>query len=889
MANVPDVRVRLSAEGTQEVIDAFRKVQRESDAAKKSFLDLKGAGKQLAAALPSLSVAALGYEFFSAAKNAVAFGDGLSKLHQKTGLSANSLGLMAIAAQQADLDFDALSQGLVKFQQTMGNYAQGATKARAAVQQLFGDPNALKGIPDDQKLQKVVSALAKLGPSANQTALAMQFFGKAGANLLPMINSLGEDGLAKLQKRLQDMGLDLNAFTASAAKTDAALKDMELTGRVAAMSFMAGFGPAITSGLASVNQAISGAGGLGIGAYMKQLGTSTADLLNSVLFAFTAIGKATGALVALIVEDFSFAWEEVKLGAASVWESFRHAATGDFAGAWAALKSGARGVTVAMKEEAGRQAAIFKQTADEIKADYAAIVVAPGLEGPTAPKPKPIEGPTPLDLTAIRDRLALIESEAQNELKIIQARGQAQDQLAKEEYASGLISLSQYYADRRAIQERETQAQAQVLLAQMDQLNAMPLAAGESETQRRQKIEAVRTAWALLYLKTQADEAALNAQQVKDANQLAATIRAMDAEVAQSRGDLDAQEAERNRQKVAAYRLALNQEDLADAERQARVQQYSNALDANLKFAAQQRTAEAQLNDLANQRALIEDKVATGSLNEYDALQQIAALEQQRLPVVRAIAEAMLAQAQASGNQQQIEQARQLLASIRMYEQEQARATDATKRFGLAVRQQFGQDVQQNLFDFFNAGEQGAASFGDAMRNLALSFVQSLRKMVAEALAANLTRRLFGATGGLWGLIPGFGSAGGGAAPAPAAHAGGGLIRGSGSSVSDSILARLSDYEYVIRSSVVRQPGMLALLEQINAGFTPRHRGLPGFADGGLVTVSAPGGGAGKADLTVGLDEGLLLKKLEASREFGRVMVRVAESNAKSMNTALGR
>lgn len=64
----------------------------------------------------------------------------------------------------------------------------------------------------------------------------------------------------------------------------------------------------------------------------------------------------------------------------------------------------------------------------------------------------------------------------------------------------------------------------------------------------------------------------------------------------------------------------------------------------------------------------------------------------------------------------------------------------------------------------------------------------------------------------------------------------GGFIKGPGTSTSDSILARLSKGEYVLRADAVKKYG-LDFLNQLNAGR------LPGFAAGGLVQPS--GGSSG--------------------------------------------
>lgn len=76
--------------------------------------------------------------------------------------------------------------------------------------------------------------------------------------------------------------------------------------------------------------------------------------------------------------------------------------------------------------------------------------------------------------------------------------------------------------------------------------------------------------------------------------------------------------------------------------------------------------------------------------------------------------------------------------------------------------------------------------------------------------------------------------------------ASGGMVRGPGGSTSDSILARLSNGEFVMRSAAVQHWGP-QLLHAMNALRGP----LPGFADGGLV-AAAPG--AGKTPIVLSLD-----------------------------------
>ncbi|MGM7646556.1 hypothetical protein ACSVDM_16775 [Nocardia sp. JW2] len=77
----------------------------------------------------------------------------------------------------------------------------------------------------------------------------------------------------------------------------------------------------------------------------------------------------------------------------------------------------------------------------------------------------------------------------------------------------------------------------------------------------------------------------------------------------------------------------------------------------------------------------------------------------------------------------------------------------------------------------------------------------------------------------------------------PAGYAGGGTVRGAGTGTSDSILARLSNGEFVVNAAATSNA--LPLLEAINAGWVPSAGYLagmlPGFADGGLVGSSPMG------------------------------------------------
>lgn len=118
--------------------------------------------------------------------------------------------------------------------------------------------------------------------------------------------------------------------------------------------------------------------------------------------------------------------------------------------------------------------------------------------------------------------------------------------------------------------------------------------------------------------------------------------------------------------------------------------------------------------------------------------------------------------------------------------------------------------------------------------------------------------------------------AGGGSSKAPG-YAGGGHVTGPGTGTSDSILARLSNGEFVIKARRVRELGV-NFLRMLNSGRLDPSRWLPGFADGGLVggqvglpRMGSTGGRARGATDTLNLTiDGQTFNGLQAPRSVSR-------------------
>jgi hypothetical protein len=151
----------------------------------------------------------------------------LDRVSQETGFAAETLGVLKVAAYQADLSFEELTGGLVKFNK---HVAEGGE-----VFQALGIDMANLKTPE-AKLLALAKRFAELEAGENKTALAMAAFGRSGASMISFLNDLGE-GLDKAAERAKRLGFDFSKEGVDAAKRyEESLKDLKLAGEALAIT-----------------------------------------------------------------------------------------------------------------------------------------------------------------------------------------------------------------------------------------------------------------------------------------------------------------------------------------------------------------------------------------------------------------------------------------------------------------------------------------------------------------------------------------------------------------------------------------------------------------------------------------------------------------------------
>lgn len=131
--------------------------------------------------------------------------DNLGKASQKVGVTVEALSALKFAGDQSGVAFDSLESALGKFNKNLVTVGDTTSEVGATLRQ-FG---VTLGDTTESAFTKIADGFAKIPDSAGKTAKAIEIFGKAGADLIPLLNE-GGDGLEAFRKRAEELGLVLS-------------------------------------------------------------------------------------------------------------------------------------------------------------------------------------------------------------------------------------------------------------------------------------------------------------------------------------------------------------------------------------------------------------------------------------------------------------------------------------------------------------------------------------------------------------------------------------------------------------------------------------------------------------------------------------------------------
>lgn len=853
----PDVRVRLSAEGVAEVVAALKKVQAESEktAGKQSrgFLSLNRILGSTSSLLGGLGIALSVHQFQRWIRSSVDAADRTLELSQAVGASTEHLSALHLVARTAGVGLDQMGQALAKQTKFIGEANEGNAKAVATLRDLRLTLRDFKGKDSVQVFELLAKRISALPSSIEKTNTAMDIFGRSGANLIPTMNALADEGLGRVVERARELGVLIDTRLAAAA--DQLNDDFELLKAQSeglGARFAAGFVPQMSQAL----QSISGD--------LKQTTKVWEDFGKVVGFVVKLVIGLVSQLVDDIVTSFKLSWITIE----TFGRAAKALATGHFSDARRIWREG--------NEKWDQEWAAFRER-EEARNKLA-------FSAPPPPKPRPETPPVgepkqdPAELAA--KRAQAMQASLDRELALTHSMASLRNAAEKRGFEEGLTSVRDYYEARRRIADEAFAKE----IATLKKKRAL-LSEETDPTRRVQEEGKIDADLTKARLEHEEEVAALIAEEREAVRDLGRERLALEKSLLEAQGHRLEAALLGIDEEIQKTDLLLRKQGASDAEREATLARLRQSLKAGANFDEVKRQAEAALSDLDAARAEIEARVSVGLLSQVEGEQQLLGLEEKRLAALQALAAALEQAALATGDPEKIAQAKEYSAAIRDlgFTVEGARVSFAA--FGNTALDA-GRDA---LTEFFDTGITGAKSFREAFRDMALSIIASLRRMAAELLATAIMKRIAGVFGG-GGMVGGEGGE---------KKAEGGLLVGRGTGTSDSNLAWFSRGEYLVRAAVVREPGVLRHLEDLNRrgvrALVPTpvlvEAPAPRFAEGGLVdSLGSPTASpaSGRPDsIVVGLDEGLILRNLDTPT--GRkILVRMLSKTRRGASAALG-
>ncbi len=152
-------------------------------------------------------------------KKTADYGDELWKTSQKTGIAVETLSGFKLAADKSDLSLQALATGLARMSRTVSEAQLGMKEYQEILQRagLVATDATGKMRSMDDMLYDLADKFKGMPDGVEKTALAMDIFGRAGMEMIPLLN-LGSAGLKKEREEAERLGLVMSGATAQASE-----------------------------------------------------------------------------------------------------------------------------------------------------------------------------------------------------------------------------------------------------------------------------------------------------------------------------------------------------------------------------------------------------------------------------------------------------------------------------------------------------------------------------------------------------------------------------------------------------------------------------------------------------------------------------------------------
>jgi len=288
--STPDIRVKISPEGIDEIIKGMQRISAQSKTTGNSVLKAFGGLQNL---IPAIGFTAITAGMVAIGKSALNAADQIGKLQQKVGGTTEDLSALSFAANMSNVSNEELAKSLVRLNRSLGELLAGSEAQTTAFADLGLAGRDLVGLDVNQSFEKIARAAAGMGAGLDRTNALIAIFGKDAAKLIPLLNDVGTKGFAAVRAEAERLGLIVSTELADAA---ASMNDnftlMQKRSEGLALQFLTGLVPAIQKTFNEFNEAVTDKGVHSMQRFGEVTGKVLEFIINLVSVFTNIIGRS---------------------------------------------------------------------------------------------------------------------------------------------------------------------------------------------------------------------------------------------------------------------------------------------------------------------------------------------------------------------------------------------------------------------------------------------------------------------------------------------------------------------------------------------------------------------------------------------------------------------
>lgn len=144
-------------------------------------------------------------------------GDEVAKMAKRTGFGVETLSELRHVAKLSGSSIESLEKGVKRMASTIEDAKDGLETYTRSFDKLGLSVDEIAKMAPEEQFWAIANAIAEVEDPTTRAALAMDFFGRAGTDMLPML-AAGEQGIAAMRQEAHDLGLVFTEESAAAAE-----------------------------------------------------------------------------------------------------------------------------------------------------------------------------------------------------------------------------------------------------------------------------------------------------------------------------------------------------------------------------------------------------------------------------------------------------------------------------------------------------------------------------------------------------------------------------------------------------------------------------------------------------------------------------------------------